>query len=157
MDLVLSNRSGFEVRTQKPTCRAELVSDGSNSHELRTKGCTCPLPQPLPLIHRFLLRNPVFVFPGYLLRAIPYALRLHLDSFQVSSSCPCLRKGPTALWIGLGLQSSILLAQQPNFFDDDGFRISQKNEPSSDQRIPFKKDFNPGTARFPGTSIAFLL
>lgn len=46
MDLVLSNRSGFEVRTQKPTSRAELVSDGSNSHELRTKGCTCPLPQP---------------------------------------------------------------------------------------------------------------
>lgn len=38
MDLVLSNRSGFEVRTQKPTSRAELVSDGSNSHELRTKG-----------------------------------------------------------------------------------------------------------------------
>lgn len=64
MDLVLSNWSGFEVRTQKPTSRAELVSDGSNSHELRTKGCTCPLPQPLPLIHRFLLRNPVFVFPG---------------------------------------------------------------------------------------------
>lgn len=89
MDLVLSNWSGFEVRTQKPTSRAELVSDGSNSHELRTKGCTCPLPQPLPLIHRFLLRNPVFVFPGCLLRAIPYALRknLHLDSFQVSSSC----------------------------------------------------------------------
>ncbi|KAK4717277.1 hypothetical protein R3W88_015615 [Solanum pinnatisectum] len=44
MDLVLSNRFGFEVRTQKPTSRAELVSDGSNSHELRTKGCTCPLP-----------------------------------------------------------------------------------------------------------------
>lgn len=49
LDQVLSNRSGFEVRTQKPTSRAELVSDGSNSHELRTKGFTCPLPQPPPL------------------------------------------------------------------------------------------------------------
>ena len=34
MDLVLSKRSGFEVRTQKHTSRAELLSDVSDVNDI---------------------------------------------------------------------------------------------------------------------------
>lgn len=51
MDLVLSNRSGLKVRTQKPRGLASLVSDGSNSHELRTKGRMYLPPSPAITAH----------------------------------------------------------------------------------------------------------